>query len=166
MTFQLIVNNGSKSSTPATVVITVKAAVTTNIAPTATVTASSQNTSTGQLAIKAVDGVIDGYPGDYTKEWATLGQKAGAWLNLAFAKAYTVDHIVLYDRRNTDDQILAATLTFSDGTVVSVGALNNTGAATTISFTARSTSSVRLTVTSVSATTLNIGLEEIQVYGQ
>ena len=25
----------------------------------------------GQTAAKAIDGVVDGYPGDYTKEWAT-----------------------------------------------------------------------------------------------
>ena len=55
--------------------ITVQAAATdTNIAALATATASSQNTSTGQLASKAIDGVIDGYPGDYTNEWATVGQ--------------------------------------------------------------------------------------------
>jgi hypothetical protein len=28
--------------------------------------------------------VIVGYTGDYTNEWATLVQKAAAWLNLAF----------------------------------------------------------------------------------
>jgi LmbE family N-acetylglucosaminyl deacetylase len=168
LTFQLVVSDGIKSSAPATVVITVTAIAPsgTNIAPTATVTASSQNSGTGQNAVKAVDGVIDGYPGDYTREWATLGQKAGAWLNLVFPRAYIVDHVTLYDRRNANDQILSATLTFSDGTVVQTGPLDNAGGATTVTFTARSTSSVRLDVTSVSAATVNIGLEEIQVFGR
>ena len=43
-----------------------------NIAGLSSVTVSSQNTATGQLGIKAIDGIVDGYPGDYTKEWATL----------------------------------------------------------------------------------------------
>src|SRR5262249_48936706 len=56
------------------------------------------------------------------------------------------------------------TLTFSDGTRVSVGALDNAGAATTVTFTPRSITSVTFTVTAVSATTENIGLAEIEVY--
>ena len=42
-----------------------------NLALNALVTASSQNVPTGQDAAKAIDGVVDGYPGDYTREWAT-----------------------------------------------------------------------------------------------
>ena len=48
------------------------------MATAAAVTASSQNTSTGQTAAKAIDGSKTGYPGDYTKEWATLGGKTGS----------------------------------------------------------------------------------------
>jgi predicted porin len=167
LTFQLIVNDGIANSTPAAVIVTVTPPVTSaNIASLAVVTASSANTSTAQLAVKAVDGVIDGYPGDYTREWATLGQQAGAWLNLAFAKAYTVDHVVLYDRPNLNDQITGGTLTFSDGSTVTVPALDNAGAATSVSFTPRSTTSLRLTITSVAPTTLNVGLAEIQVFGK
>ena len=51
----------------------------------ATATASSQNTITGQTANKAIDGIISGYPGDYTKEWATVGGGAGSWLKLTWA---------------------------------------------------------------------------------
>ena len=39
----------------------------TNLALSATATASSEDTSTGQTANKAIDGVIDGYPGDLTR---------------------------------------------------------------------------------------------------
>ncbi|OGM25932.1 hypothetical protein A2627_02290 [Candidatus Woesebacteria bacterium RIFCSPHIGHO2_01_FULL_39_28] len=49
-----------------------------NIASQAVVTASTQSTQDNQLAVKTVDGFIDGYPGDYTHEWATLGKKSGA----------------------------------------------------------------------------------------
>ena len=59
------------------------AAISQNIAPLySALTYISQNTATGQLATKAVDGVADGWPGDYTKEWATKGGKAGSWILL------------------------------------------------------------------------------------
>ncbi|MGZ5534094.1 MAG: DUF7402 domain-containing protein [Methylobacter sp.] len=140
----------------------------TNIANLASVTASSENVSTNQQAIKAIDGIIDGMgtaTSDYTREWATLGQKAGAWLQLKWSANHTVNKIVLYDRPNTDDQITGATLTFSNGSTVTVGALNDTGTATVINFAPVVTNSVKVTVNTVSGKTLNIGLAEIEVYG-
>jgi hypothetical protein len=135
-----------------------------NVALNATATASSQNASTGQTADKAIDASTSGYPGDYTREWATVGGGAGSWLQLSWTTPQTLDRIVLYDRPNTSDQITAATLTFSDGSTVSVGALNNSGAATTVTFSARTSTSVRLTITAVSSSTWNIGLAEIQTW--
>jgi hypothetical protein len=138
----------------------------TNIAPQATVTASSQNATTGQLATKAVDGVVDGYPGDFTREWATQSQGAGAWIQLNWATPRTLYRVVLTDRPNTNDQITAGTLVFSDGSTVPVGALPNAGApGLTINFTPRSVTSVRLNITTVSGTTENVGLAEMQVIG-
>ena len=131
----------------------------------ASVTASSQNTSTGQTAAKAIDGVIDGYPGDYTKEWATVGGGAGSWLKLTWTSSQTINDVVLYDRPNTNDQVTGGTLTFSDGSTVTVPALNNNGAATTVTFPTKTTTSVLFTVTSVSSTTQNVGLAEIEVFG-
>jgi LmbE family N-acetylglucosaminyl deacetylase len=135
-----------------------------NVAASATVTASTQNNADGQTAAKAVDGAIDGYPGDYTREWATTGGKAGSFLDLAFPSAVTLNRVVLYDRPNADDQITAGTLTFSDGTTESVPSLNNAGQGTVIDFAARSTTSLRLNVTAVSGTTINVGLAELQAY--
>src|SRR5207249_3272137 len=91
----------------------------------ATVTDSSENVSTGQLGIKAIDGMIDGYPGDYTKEWATIGQLAGAWIQLNWSSPVQVTQIVLWDRQKLTDNVKAGTLTFSDGSTVSVGQLPN-----------------------------------------
>ncbi len=163
LTFQLVVNDGLTNSSPATVTITVNS--TPDLALSATATASSQNTSTGQTANKAIDGVIDGYPGDYTKEWVTLGGGAGSWLKLTWTSPQTISRVVLYDRPNLNDQITGGTLQFSDGSNVSVGALNNDGSAVTFNFTAKTVTSVQLTITSVSASTQNVGLAEIQVYG-
>jgi uncharacterized repeat protein (TIGR02543 family) len=156
--------NGSGNTTRA-VNLAVTTAQTSNIAPLATVTASTQNTTTGQTAVKAVDGVIDGYPGDYTREWATTGQGVGAWLNLAWSASYSVTQVVLYDRPNLNDNITSATLTFSDGSSIVVGPLNNNGTATTYSFPARVITGLRMTVTGVSSSTGSVGLSEIQVYG-
>ncbi|HEY7124779.1 MAG TPA: PIG-L family deacetylase, partial [Ktedonobacterales bacterium] len=88
LTFQLIVNDGQQNSTPASVIITVSNS--SDLALFATVTASSETPSTGQTANKAIDGVIDGWPGDYTKEWATNGGRAGSWLKLTWTSPQTV----------------------------------------------------------------------------
>ena len=136
----------------------------TSVAGSAMVTASSQNTTSGQPATKAIDGVAAGYPTDSSREWATTGGKTGSYLNLTFPSAVDLNRVVLYDRPNPGDQITAATLTFSDGTTVAVPALDNAGKATTVNFAARSTTSLRLTVTTVSGTTKNIGLAELQAY--
>lgn len=137
---------------------------TTNLAGSATVVASSQSTSTAQTADKAVDGVIDGYPGVASAEWATNGGRTGSTLRLTWAAPVSIGRLVLYDRPNTDDQVTAGTVTFSDGTTVAVGALDNAGAATTVSFAARTVSSLTFTVTGVSGSTRNVGLAELQVY--
>lgn len=166
LTFQLVVNDGTFSSSADLVNIMVHAAnPSPNIAPNASATASSENTANGQLAIKAIDGVIDGYPGDYTREWATVGQGAGAWIKLAWSSYYVIDRVILYDRPNSSDQILSATLTFDDGSTVAVGPLDNSGKGVVIDFTPRTTMSIKLTVNSVSSSTSNVGLAEFQAYG-
>ena len=115
--------------------------------------------------MKAIDGVADGYPGDYSREWATQGGKAASWLQLTWTAPVTIGSVVLFDRPNTDDQVTGGTLTFSDGSTVAVPALDNAGAAVTVTFTARATSSLRFTATTVSSTTQNVGLAEIQAFG-
>jgi len=141
------------------------AATATNVAAVATVSASSQTASTGQFAVKAVDGVVAGYPGDYTKEWATYGGRAGSWLKLAWPNPVMINKIVLYDRPNTNDQITAATISFSDGSTLSTGTLANNGAAQTFVFAAKTVTWLKVTVDSVSYTTKNIGLSEAEVWG-
>ena len=163
LTFQLVVNDGQANSSPATVTLTVSNS--TNLALSATATASSENAGTSQTASKAIDGVADGYPGDYTKEWATNGGGAGSWLKLTWTSSRTVNKIVLYDRPNLNDQITGGNIQFSDGSSVTVGTLNNNGSATTLTFSAKTITSLQLNITSVSSSTQNVGLAEIQVYG-
>jgi LmbE family N-acetylglucosaminyl deacetylase len=163
--FRLVVSDGEFASPPDLVTVTVTGSgSSTNIAPLAAVTASSDNPADGQQATKAVDGIVDGWPGDYTREWATNGERTGAWIRLSWSTSYIVDSVVLYDRPNANDNVTGGTLTFSDGTSVSVGALDNAGAATTMTFTPRSITSVTFTINSVSTATENIGLAEFEVY--
>jgi LmbE family N-acetylglucosaminyl deacetylase len=139
-----------------------------DIAPLAAVDASSQTLKYGQLAIKAVDGVVDGAggsSGDYTREWASNHQRAGAWLVLAWAMPVVVDRVVLYDRPNPDDWITAGTVYFSDGTRISTGSLPNDGSALTLSFSPRTITALRLVVSGTSNATVNAGLAEIQAFG-
>jgi hypothetical protein len=144
---------------------TVATTASSNVAPSATVTASTESPSTGQLAIKAVDGFTDGYStGDYTHEWATLAQKTGAWLNLQWSSPQTLGSITLYDRPNANDQIIGGTISFSDGSTLTVPSLPNNGSALTLTFPSKTVTSLRLTVTAVSAGTGNVGLAELRTF--
>jgi hypothetical protein len=160
----VVVSDGTNTVTSPTNFTVTSGGGSQNVAPLATVTASSQTTSTGQTAAKAVDGSTDGYPGDYSREWATNGGKAGSWLNLAWASPQTLTSIVFYDRPNSNDQITAATITFSDGSTLTVPSLPNDGRALSLTFPAKTTTSLLLTITSVSSTTQNIGLAELQTF--
>jgi hypothetical protein len=137
---------------------------TSNIAPLATVSASSENILKEQTAIKVIDGVVSGYPVNRKKEWATVSEKAGAWIQLNWSTSYTISRMVLHDRLNTGDQILSGTLQFSDGSRVSVGELPNDSTGLEITFPARTVNSVRFTIDTVSTTTANVGLAEWEVF--
>ena len=56
-----------------TLIFALRLLVIPSLATVATVTVSSQNTAAAQLGIKAIDGIVDGSPGDFTKEWADAG---------------------------------------------------------------------------------------------
>ncbi|MGV8964702.1 MAG: DUF7402 domain-containing protein [Cellulomonas sp.] len=129
-----------------------------------TVTASSQNGRTGQTAQRVVDGFALGYPRNAADEWATQGGRAGSWIQLDFAAPTALDGVVLSDRPNLSDQITGATLRFSDGTTVDTGPLANNGSPLSLRFPSRTTTSVRLKITAVSATTRNVGLAELETY--
>lgn len=136
-----------------------------NIAGRARVTASSENTQSQQTAKKAVDGEVGGFPKAPGKEWVASGEGAGAWIQLDWTNPHTVSRVVLFDRPNPADQITGATLTFSDGTTVTVPTLPNGGAKHVVNIPPRATTSLRVTVTAVKPGTSNAGLAELEVYG-
>ena len=163
----VVVSDGKGGSVTGTVNVTVNpsdSGVGTNIAHLATVSASSvyAGGAYGQLASKAVDGVVDGYPGDYTREWASDGQLAGAWIDLEWSTFQNINRVRLYDRVNLTDQVLSGTLIFSDGSSISVGALPNDGTALTVDFPTKSVTWVNFNINS--AVGENTGLAEIEVY--
>ena len=135
-----------------------------NIAPNATITASSETASTTQTARKAVDGAATGYPFDPTKEWATVGGRAGSWIDAKWLTPTVINRVVLFDRPNSSDNVRSGFITFSDGSRVEVGAINNDGLPLDIAFPARSATGLRFTITSTSTTTANIGLSELQIW--
>jgi hypothetical protein len=103
-------------------------------------------------------------PRSLFSQWASKRQRVGAWIKLTWTSPVTFNQIVLYDRPNLADQVLDATLTFSDGKQVSTGALENDGSANYINISTVSTTSVVFKVTAVSGTTTSVGLSELQLY--
>jgi hypothetical protein len=140
-----------------------RAATDTNVAAQATVTASSSFTGYSPAAV--TDGVIAGYPDDPGAEWASNGEGAGAWIQLSWGSAVSLDKVDLYDRPNGNDQVTAGTLTFSDGSHIDVGTLpNDASSPAELTFTPVSVTWVRFTVTAVTTGTANVGLAEFQAW--
>ena len=71
---------------------------------------------------------------------------------------------MLFDRPNGTDQITSATLTFSNGTQIPVGALPNDGSGLTVNVPNITTTTLTLTVNSVSPSTQNVGLAELEAF--
>ncbi|KAE8335098.1 putative deacetylase LmbE-like domain-containing protein [Aspergillus arachidicola] len=138
-----------------------------NVAHNATATTSSQNADSGQTAEAALDGIIDGYPGRATTEWATVGGKSGSTLRLTWAQPQSISEVYLYDRPNVDDQVTGGILQFNNRSDITVHVLDNYGKPNRIQFEAKTTRNllfIVFIVTSVSPSTRNVGLAEIEVH--
>lgn len=133
-----------------------------NIAFLANVRVSSENMTTGQLGIKAIDGITDGFPRFPENEWVTMGETAGAWIKLSWPQVYTINKVVLYGRPKEDINISSATLTFSDGSLIKVGQLPKSGKGYEIDFSAKAVEWVKLTIDE--AVGEDVGLSEFEVY--
>jgi LmbE family N-acetylglucosaminyl deacetylase len=166
LTFQLVVSDGQFSSPPDSVQVTVanSAGFGINVARSATASASSANTATGSTAAKAIDGVISGAPVDPKREWATVNQKAGS-LKLTWPTAQYIDKLVLYDRPNLTDQIACGTLSFSDGTSIRIGTLDNAASeGRQFDIAPRNITSLTLSILRPSPSTTSVGLAELQAF--
>jgi hypothetical protein len=110
------------------------------------------------------DGLIAGFPDHKENEWASKGQKAGAWVRLEWDKEIKVSKIWLFDRPTISEQVLAGGLTFSDGTTIRVGELPNAEySGKQITFPGKKIRWLEFTVLGVGRAS-NIGLAEIAVF--
>src|SRR5882672_9072010 len=117
-----------------------------NLAITAQVTASSENSAADQGRLKAVDGLVDGAPHDAAREWVSASQLSGAWIQLDWSSPVSVAQVNLYDRPLGGENVLAGTLSFSDGTSIAVGALPPDGKLLPVTFAPKTVSWVRFTI--------------------
>ena len=77
----------------------------------------------------------------------------------------SIERVKLYDKINKRDQVTSGTLSFSDGSDLPVGLLQNDGqAGTVITFPPKTVTWVKLTITKVRAGTVNAGLGHFEVY--
>ena len=137
-----------------------------NLAMTAQVTASSESTAQGRM--RAVDGFVDGEianrpPAIAMREWVSSNQLAGAWIQLDWSAPVSVAQVNLYDRPQAGENVLAGTLSFSDGTSIAVGALPADGKLLPVTFAPKTLTWVRFTINQAQGTAA--GLSEIQVLG-
>jgi len=134
-----------------------------NVARKADVSASSVHPD---YSVKpAIDGIVAGYPGDTTREWATRGETKTGSIKLTWKEEQTVDKIWLFDRPNELDHILAGELVFSDGTSIMTGELpDNAQKGLEVKFPAKKIISLEFKITKANDKALNLGLAEIAVF--
>ncbi len=130
-----------------------------NAGPWAQVTVSSEDNTFGARARGAVDGIIDGLPGNPRKEWVSKGEGEGAWIRLDWASPIRVNRVVLHDRVGTSENITSATLVLP-GREIPVGALPTDGRGKHIKFTTQEINTLTLKITGASGKA--VGLAEIE----
>ena len=140
-----------------------------NVALGAAVTDSSEAPGGSNAGTKAVDGDIPSQYGAYydgptapiaDREWVTNNQLTG-WIQLSWASAVTVNEVLLSDRPDPGQNVLAGTLTFSDGSSIAVGSLPIYGTPLPITFLPKTITWVKFTITQAQGTAT--GLAEFQV---
>ncbi|MGW3960811.1 DUF7402 domain-containing protein [Amycolatopsis sp. NPDC005003] len=128
-----------------------------NLAPGAKITPSSVYSGQFDGGLVA-DGVIRRHEAG---EWASRGELTPN-VKLEWPTPKAVGQVVLYDRPNFEDHVLAGRLDFGDGTSVPVPELPNDGIGKTVSFPVREVTGLTFVVTR--STGKNLGLSELQVF--
>ncbi len=134
-----------------------------NVARKARVTVSS--THPDYKTAGMIDGVVGGFPGEISFEWATRAEKETALVRLTWKTPQTIDRVWLFDRPNSLDQITSGLLVFSDGSTLKTGPLPDDGRrGLEVVFPARQAEWLAFFVTGVKKSTANIGLSEMAVF--
>lgn len=139
-------------------------ASTNNIAPMATITASTELNAQYKAA-NIADGIIGV---DGKGEWACEGVSTDwgyirfPWIQLQWEQPQTINRIVLYDRPSEAENIAGGRLIFSDGSEIYVNQLPKNGLGKAITFEAKTVSWVKFEVTD--GTGKDLGFSEIEVF--
>ncbi|KAI5474860.1 Galactose-binding domain-like protein [Pseudohyphozyma bogoriensis] len=100
-------------------------------------------------------GYLDSGNGTDSEEWSSNGETTGAWLQLTWPHAVTINQVVLYDRPNWEDHCTAGKLTFADAatssSVKSTSAVPSTTTSQEVTATAKLTSELAARLSSVAA---------------
>ncbi|UVI29373.1 DUF7402 domain-containing protein [Paenibacillus spongiae] len=123
-------------------------------ARTATVTASSYYN-----ASFTPNKVFDGIGQAVNGEWASKGEQ-NPWIQVNWTANQTFNKIVFYDRPNSADWAPGGTLTFSDGSTLTVSGIPNDGSAYSVTFPDKTATWVKFQVSGGSGP--NVGLSEMK----
>jgi len=134
-----------------------------NIAYYAQVTASSTHPDYDLESL--IDGVVDGYPGDISKEWTSFAEKDTAMVRLTWVSPQKIDKVWLFDRPNSLDQVKNGMLVFSDGSTVEFGQLpDDAKTGLEVTFEPKEVKWMVVIISETKPSTLNIGLSELAVF--
>lgn len=125
-----------------------------NLARTATATASTQTGSA--TAAKAIDGIIAA-----NNEWISQGEK-NPWIKLSWATPVTIQTLKFHDRFNSVDKANGGTVSFSDSTTLNFNGIPNDGSAKIVTFAPKTITGLKFQV--VNGEGSNVGLSELQAF--
>lgn len=131
-----------------------------NLAYKASITASSS--STGASAACIADGLIGGYEQLPDCDWMAANETTGAWVQMSWSEGQSIKKLVLHGCMDSASAVTGGTLSFSDGTSITVGALPAYGKPLMVPVDLNNISWVRFTVTGASGE--SVGLAEWEVY--
>ncbi|USK36683.1 carbohydrate-binding protein (plasmid) [Bacillus sp. F19] len=142
---------------PNSVPLTTSIRVTVNKIPAwnATVTSSSSFN-----ASYTPDKVFDGIGQAVNGEWASKGEQ-NPWIQVNWTTNQTFNKIIFYDRPNLADWASGGTLTFSDGSTLTVSGIPNDGSAYSVTFPDKTVTWVKFQVSGGSGP--NVGLSEMKI---
>jgi hypothetical protein len=129
-----------------------------------------ETTNVARMASASASSIFSGsfMPGNATDgngatEWASHGE-LNPWIALDWSSNQLINKITFYDRSNSTDWAPGGTLTFSDGSSVTVTGIPNNGTPYSVTFPDKNVTWVKFQVANGSG--LNVGLQEIQVFGR
>ena len=134
-----------------------------NISQFAEVTVSSQLDDTNYAGERAVDGrpIRSSVTPPQNVEWASAGER-NPWIKLSWREETRIHKVVLSDRADRASNVNSGTLTFSDGSSITVSNIPADGRNKVVAFPWKRAGWVKFQVTG--GTGENVGLNEIEVW--